>query len=1463
MALFVNKKEKEFDVVNEGSERVLRLDYTKKAIIPSIEDSEECMQDVISKLVEVAGVSRIVLVQQRNYNYSYSQVQLLVEIARLYNHVIKQKKFLVLPANEQYKYLASKIGIVRSLIRSLIRDPIGAYVELKRIIREEKIILNKLIDEPDIKSCEILIEILNEFFEMLDKIRIIEIVKKRLDGYEVGSREIYRQLFRAEITPNFMFTRLMSRVPVDGDEIDSYKVGNADVNIFSIPQDIKYLYHLMPPEFKLTEDKQELLDMARNVLIEHKPRAEEFIDPERMRMTFFNIGRDLMQELADRQNIKLSLKELEELTSILVRYTVGFGLLEVLLRDERIQDITINGPIGVTPIFIVHQKYDECVTNIIPSAEDAESWATKFRILSGRPLDEANPILDTELSVPGARARVAIVGRPLNPKGLAYAFRRHRDEPWTLPLFIENRMINPLGAGLMSFIVDGARTILVAGTRSSGKCVKGDTLIQLSDGNIVPINEMIKGKEEKVDGNIIYRDENPPKIVSLENYKLKNKKLTTYWKRKIKGEKLIKIRTKSGREVVTTQEHPYFTFDRGVRSIFAANLKEGQFIAAPRKINIIGKNARKQKIDFKTADPFFEYDNYYLIEGITNSSPVKFPKYMDEKLAEFLGYLLGDGHIDKHKIEFTNSNEYLRERFKKLISNFDIPYREFKTRNTWNIQITSRLLSRALSNTFDIYLGKKSSKIKIPKEILMSERKVLASFLRAYWDCDGYIPKEKRDLEICTKSGMMSKQLQMVFLRFGIVCFCKKKIIGGEIYYRILIRGEFVNKYAQFIGFNHPWKSKRLKAVFEEEWLENTNVDIIPDGDYFLKELRRKLRITPRQHLFSTGKDYWAYENKEYRVSRKWFKILINSYFERYKQLEKFSSKIRELNKFVSFYEDYDDSMGLFDDLRALLNISYSQLSSYTNFTDSWLRGLLKKKRIGSLEDLNRMRDAYGFIKNKFVGLRKFSDEDFDAHDLKDLVAYTNLTYSEVSKNTGISETMLKYYSSGNVMVPFSKQELIIDYLKKFKIDLIERLERSEKLLNRLRDKFLENLVSYVGIGMILGELRNELNIQNEEFASNNLSIGTVSNFFNFRYKNSSLTTLFEIARKVIDIYNEGISDETKKLLDESLKLANSDIFWDEVVDIEKVDSDDEFVYDLTVPCTHNFIANGVIAHNTSFLGSLLVEVMRKYRLITVEDTMELSVDALRELGYNIQPLKVRSALAGGATEVSAEEGIRTALRMGDSALIVGEIRSLESKALYEAMRIGALANVVAGTIHGDSPYGVYDRVVNDLGVPKTSFKATDIIVICNPVKSADGLSKWRRIVQITEVRKKWEEDPLAENGFIDLMKYDAKTDSLQATDDLINGNSEVIKNIASNIPEWAGHWDAVWDNIILRAKMKEALVNYSKYNKNILEAKFVIAANDHYHRVSEGVKKEIGYLDPKRIYFEWEEWLKRAAKKI
>ena len=49
-------------------------------------------------------------------------------------------------------------------------------------------------------------------------------------------------------------------------------------------------------------------------------------------------------------------------------------------------------------------------------------------------------------------------------------------------------------------------------------------------------------------------------------------------------------------------------------------------------------------------------------------------------------------------------------------------------------------------------------------------------------------------------------------------------------------------------------------------------------------------------------------------------------------------------------------------------------------------------------------------------------------------------------------------------------------------------------------------------------------------------------------------------------------------------KLANSDIFWDKVQKIEKVKPVEEWVYDIEVERTHNFVANTFIVHNSQLL---------------------------------------------------------------------------------------------------------------------------------------------------------------------------------------------------------------------------------------------------------------------------------------
>jgi len=100
---------------------------------------------------------------------------------------------------------------------------------------------------------------------------------------------------------------------------------------------------------------------------------------------------------------------------------------------------------------------------------------------------------------------------------------------------------------------------------------------------------------------------------------------------------------------------------------------------------------------------------------------------------------------------------------------------------------------------------------------------------------------------------------------------------------------------------------------------------------------------------------------------------------------------------------------------------------------------------------------------------------------------------------------------------------------------------------------------------------------------------------------------------------------------------------------------------------------------------------------------------------------------------------------------------------------------------------------------------------------------------------------------------------------DLINGDSEIIKAVAANVKGWAGNWDAVWDNILLRQKIKEEIVSYSGKTKNLklLEAPFIVKSNNAFHLISEKIQQEVGLPVGERVFPEWKVWLEKEAKRL
>lgn len=81
-------------------------------------------------------------------------------------------------------------------------------------------------------------------------------------------------------------------------------------------------------------------------------------------------------------------------------------------------------------------------------------------------------------------------------------------------------------------------------------------------------------------------------------------------------------------------------------------------------------------------------------------------------------------------------------------------------------------------------------------------------------------------------------------------------------------------------------------------------------------------------------------------------------------------------------------------------------------------------------------------------------------------------------------------------------------------------------------------------------------------------------------------------------------------LRSESLEnLASGDVYWDEIVSIEDVGL--KQVYDLTIPETHNFVANDICVHNTAFCLNVAQNAAIKAGAVVGIFSLEMSKESL------------------------------------------------------------------------------------------------------------------------------------------------------------------------------------------------------------------------------------------------------------
>ncbi len=137
-------------------------------------------------------------------------------------------------------------------------------------------------------------------------------------------------------------------------------------------------------------------------------------------------------------------------------------------------------------------------------------------------------------------------------------------------------------------------------------------------------------------------------------------------------------------------------------------------------------------------------------------------------------------------------------------------------------------------------------------------------------------------------------------------------------------------------------------------------------------------------------------------------------------------------------------------------------------------------------------------------------------------------------------------------------------------------------------------------------------------------------------------------------------------------------------------------------------VSGGTSSGKTTFLNALLKQIDPTERIITIEDTPEVSLVRPNALGL----VAVRGD--NGEANVTTETLLQAALRMRPDRIILGEIRGAEAFSYLRAVNTGHPGSL--STIHANSPRGAIEQIALLALQAKVNLGRAEIIAYANAV---------------------------------------------------------------------------------------------------------------------------------------------------
>lgn len=363
---------------------------------------------------------------------------------------------------------------------------------------------------------------------------------------------------------------------------------------------------------------------------------------------------------------------------------------------------------------------------------------------------------------------------------------------------IKETLLLQLFGGVVHKLPDGTRirgNIHVLLTGDPG-CLIGDERIVLGNGTIVKIEDIGKRHLQKINASVL----------TGEGGKKKDKATVFHF---YKNQPILEVVTESGKSIKGTYNHPLLC----IRNIGGGLVREWKRLD---EMKIGDKLAVVTSIPC-TVVKHIETGFKPSLRKYGPKFKGKLPKYLDENLAAFMGYVLGDGWVRKYEVGFVvaESEIDILEKLIKLSETLFSKRLYIQKRKIKSSFIGKRAINRKESITYaTISSGDISDNLRflrtkrVPDIILRSGNSVVASFLKWLYEADGSVfdkGRGNRSINLKSKNIELLRDVQMLLLRFTIHSW----ILGGD---NLMIRrGESILKFAKHIGFVS--KKKRTKIA--------------------------------------------------------------------------------------------------------------------------------------------------------------------------------------------------------------------------------------------------------------------------------------------------------------------------------------------------------------------------------------------------------------------------------------------------------------------------------------------------------------------------------------------------------------------------------------------------------------------------------------------------------------------------